>query len=87
MDDPKFYEKAITGAAIEVDLDCNVLVVDGESFPFRLSELEKKLTKLGGMTKAFNEFGKRIYDVLTGASLQPVSRKLKAEQDRGVMAW
>ncbi|KAK8117201.1 uncharacterized protein PG998_005482 [Apiospora kogelbergensis] len=87
MEDPSFYEKATTGTAIEIDLDRNVLVIDGQSFPFRLSELEKKLTKLGGMTKAFNEFGKRIYDVLTGNSPQPVSRKLKAEQDQGVMAW
>lgn len=77
------------GADIEIDLDRNVVTVDGMSFDFQLSELEKKLTKMGGMTNAFNQFGQRIYDVLTGRSSKNGSvlkePKVKAPQD--VMTW
>ncbi|KAG7038209.1 aconitase family protein [Colletotrichum scovillei] len=89
IDDPLFYEKAQTGTSIEIDLDRNVLTVDGETFEFQLSVLEKKLTKMGGMTNAFNQFGKRIYDVLTGrkASQGGVAKELKAKPAQDVMAW
>ncbi|KAK1625724.1 aconitase family protein [Colletotrichum phormii] len=89
IDDPLFYEKAQTGTNIEIDLDRNVLTVDGETFEFQLSVLEKKLTKMGGMTNAFNQFGKRIYDVLTGrkASQGGVAKELKAKPAQDVMAW
>ncbi|KAI8314155.1 putative aconitate hydratase [Colletotrichum sp. SAR11_240] len=89
INDAQFYEKANMGADIEIDLDRNVVTVDGMSFDFQLSELEKKLTKIGGMTNAFNQFGQRIYDVLTGRSSKNGSvlkePKVKAPQD--AMAW
>ncbi|KAF9874425.1 aconitase family protein [Colletotrichum karsti] len=89
VDDPKFYEKATMGAGIEIDLDRNTLAVDGETFQFQLSELEKKLTKMGGMTNGFNKFGKRIYDVLTGkgTTKPPVAQELKPTPAQDVLAW
>lgn len=83
--DERFYELAGTGAAIEIDLDQNVLRVGGEAFPFALSALEKRLTEIGGMTNAFSRFGKRIYDVLAGGAVaKAVPRPLAAE---GAMSW
>lgn len=83
--DERFYELAGTGAAIEIDLDQNVLRVGGEPFPFALSALEKRLTEIGGMTNAFSRFGKRIYDVLAGGAVaKAVPRPLAAE---GAMSW
>ncbi|KAF6838638.1 3-isopropylmalate dehydratase large subunit 2 [Colletotrichum musicola] len=89
IDDPRFYEKAQMGTEITIDLDRNNLTIDNETFSFTLSDLEKKLTKLGGMTNAFNQFGKRIYDVLTGrgSTSTTVVRDLKSEVAKDVMAW
>ncbi|KAF0325292.1 hypothetical protein GQ607_007619 [Colletotrichum asianum] len=89
INDAQFYEKANMGADIEIDLDRNVVTVDGMSFDFQLSELEKKLTKMGGMTNAFNQFGQRIYDVLTGRSSKngSVLKEPKAKAPQDVMAW
>ncbi|KAF6834721.1 3-isopropylmalate dehydratase large subunit 2 [Colletotrichum plurivorum] len=89
IDDPRFYEKAQMGTEITIDLDRNNLTIDNETFSFTLSDLEKKLTKLGGMTNAFNQFGKRIYDVLTGrgSTSTTVVKELKSEVAKDVMAW
>ncbi|GKT68748.1 aconitase family protein [Colletotrichum tofieldiae] len=89
IEDPLFYERAQTGTDIEIDLDRNVLTVDGVTFGFQLSKLEKKLTKMGGMTNAFNQFGKRIYDVLTGQSAPKagLAKELKARPAQDVMTW
>ncbi|KAJ3959687.1 hypothetical protein N0V92_003685 [Colletotrichum tropicale] len=89
INDAQFYEKANMGADIEIDLDRNVVTIDGMSFDFQLSELEKKLTKMGGMTNAFNQFGQRIYDVLTGRSSKngSVLKEPKVKVPQDVMAW
>lgn len=77
------------GTEITIDLERNVLTIDKETFSFTLSDLEKKLTKLGGMTNAFNQFGKRIYDVLTGrgSTNTTVVKDLRSEVAKDVMAW
>lgn len=77
------------GTEITIDLDRNNLSIDNETFSFTLSGLEKKLTKLGGMTNAFNQFGKRIYDVLTGrgSTSTAVVKELRSEVAKDVMAW
>ncbi|KAK2036641.1 3-isopropylmalate dehydratase large subunit 2 [Colletotrichum somersetense] len=89
IDDPLFYEKAQTGVSIEIDLDGRVAKIDGESFGFQLSELEKKLTKMGGMAKAFGQYGKHIYDVLTesGSAKTGLVKMLKPTPPRDQMAW
>lgn len=86
--EPRFYELAETGAAIEIDLDANEVRIGGESFSFALSKMEKSLTRLGGMTSAFNKFGKRVYDVLTaGSSARPRARTAKLPNKADKLAW
>ncbi|KAL0940267.1 3-isopropylmalate dehydratase large subunit 2 [Colletotrichum truncatum] len=89
IDDPQFYEKETMGKDIEIDLDNNLLTIDRVNFGFQLSQLEKKLTKLGGLTNAFNQFGKRVYDVLTGQKSpeKGLTKELKPKPTNDVMAW
>jgi hypothetical protein len=65
IQDPRFYELAETGAKIEVDPDVNEVRIGRECFPFTFCKMEKSLTPLGRLARAFTQFGKRVYDVLT----------------------
>ena len=91
MEDGRFFDKAQTGTEVEIDLEHNILTVDGEEFSFELSDMEKNLTRMGGLTKAFGQFGKGIYSSLMGGAGAGtgVARKLKAQQSpaKDVMAW
>jgi 3-isopropylmalate dehydratase small subunit len=69
--DEGFYEKAKDGAEVEVDLGQGVVrlfsdggEVEGE-WPFEMSDMEKELIEIGGLTSAFRRFGKGLFDVLT----------------------
>ena len=62
---PEFYELAIDGAEIEVELDdCKVIVRD-KVFYFEFSETERRLMDLGGIAQAFNDHGKGIFEALS----------------------
>ncbi|KAK7955724.1 aconitase family protein [Apiospora aurea] len=88
---------------IEIDLVANVVrIVGGSSsggdandnnnnrkkeFAFELSEMEKRLTELGGVAPAFNKFGKQIFDALTSGS-RGVQKSLKEARGTGSsLAW
>lgn len=64
ISDDNFYSLAQDGAELGVDLDTNVLYVDGREFPFQLSPMEKQLMNLGGITPAFQKFGKQLFEAL-----------------------
>lgn len=77
--DPRFYEAAEEEADIEIDLEARqVRIGDGE-WGFVLSQMEKELIKAGGLTQAFEEFGKRLFEVMCA----PVKETVKQEEGCG----
>lgn len=62
--DERFYDKAQHGVDIHVDLARRTVNIDGGSFPFELSEMEEALIAAGGISNAFNLFGKRVFQAL-----------------------
>ncbi|KAK6827302.1 3-isopropylmalate dehydratase large subunit 2 [Apiospora arundinis] len=94
IDDPAFYQEVdqATGssdnAGIEIDLVANVVRVGPgrKEFAFELSQMEKRLTELGGVTPAFKKFGKHIFDALTSGS-RGVQKSLKAHGGGNSLAW
>lgn len=65
MTDPCFYDKAQTGESIDINFSLNELTISGERFPFELTDIEKALTSRGGIIKAFNQYGTKVYNVIT----------------------
>lgn len=98
IEDPAFYEAVDRGGEdveIEIDLVDNVVRIGGDGgsgsdrkgFAFELSQMEKRLTELGGVAPAFNKFGKQIFDALTSGS-RGVQRSLKEPHGTGSsLAW
>lgn len=88
MVDSGFYEKAQTGEAINIDLRLNELTIGGDRFRFQLTDIEKALTKRGGIIKAFNQHGTKVYSVITRDNSVSVKKVKKVEaQLVDGMAW
>ena len=68
MDDDEFYKLASEGAEIQIDVAGRTVTVGGKTFPFQLSELEWQLVKQGGMTPAFQKWGKGLLEVMTATT-------------------
>jgi 3-isopropylmalate dehydratase small subunit len=64
LTDTQFYELAVDGAEIAVDLSERHILCGGKTFPFQLSEVEESLIEAGGLTEAFKKFGKDVFNVL-----------------------
>ncbi|EED15868.1 aconitase, mitochondrial, putative [Talaromyces stipitatus ATCC 10500] len=62
--DKPFFETACRGEQISVDLATNTVTCGGRNWAFQLSEMEKRLINVGGMTEAFRKFGKQVFDVM-----------------------
>ncbi|KAI0425598.1 hypothetical protein F5Y09DRAFT_94947 [Xylaria sp. FL1042] len=58
------YDIAQMGLDIEVDMDASVIRCGGGEFHFELSLMEKQLIQVGGIKKAFERFGKGLFDQL-----------------------
>jgi 3-isopropylmalate dehydratase small subunit len=65
IDKDGFYEAAVDGADIEIDVPKRIVRVGGEEFVFQLSELERQLWHAGGMSPAFRRWGKGLLEVMT----------------------
>jgi 3-isopropylmalate dehydratase small subunit len=79
ISDSKFYEVAVDAADISIDLvERKIKVGDGE-WEFELSQMEKELIKAGGITHAFEKFGKRLFEVMCA----PVTSAKKQENGCG----
>lgn len=71
IQDETFYEVAAEGEELEIDLGKSVVRMIGDSgevrgqWAFEMSDMEKELIELGGITSAFRRFGKGLFDVLT----------------------
>jgi 3-isopropylmalate dehydratase small subunit len=71
MEDDKFWSLVEDGQDISVDLDKLMVTVggrDGESFPFKLSMMQRRLFEVGGIAKAFGRWGKALWDSLTATT-------------------
>lgn len=64
MQDADFHSMAQDGADIEIDIQRNVVRVADREFSFQLSPMEKQLRELGGITAAFQKYGKRLFESL-----------------------
>lgn len=62
--DPSFYETALHGAEISIDLARNVLKAADKEFGFEFSQMERKLMELGGITQAFHKYGKELFQTM-----------------------
>jgi 3-isopropylmalate dehydratase small subunit len=65
MSDDEFYELAVDGAEIAIDVDARTIRVDKKEFQFTLSELEIGLWQQGGMRPAFKTWGKGLLEKMT----------------------
>jgi 3-isopropylmalate dehydratase small subunit len=63
--DESFYEAAVDGADIDLDLKGRCVYIAGSEWPFELSDMEIALMEAGGITGAFQKFGKALFENLT----------------------
>lgn len=83
-----FFEAVQDGSSIDVDLDKNVIIVEGQEFPFQLSSMEKELLDIGGITPAFIKYGKQIFDALcSGGSKSKPTGDGGAAATSGSLQW
>ncbi|KAI0392697.1 hypothetical protein F5Y17DRAFT_477390 [Xylariaceae sp. FL0594] len=73
----RFYEMAQMGAEIEVDVAKSVVRCGGLEFAFELSDMEKRLASVGGIKKAFERFGKGLFDHLCRPEKSEVKKARK----------
>ena len=65
MGEEAFYELAVEGAEIEIDVPARNVRVGGKEFGFKMAEMEYRLTMNKGITEAYRRFGKKIWEKLT----------------------
>ena len=71
IQDNSFYDAAVDGAEITIDLGSRVIFLGGNDYPFTLSRMEEELISSGGITAAFQRFGKNLFDVMCSAKPRP----------------
>jgi type IV secretory pathway VirB9-like protein len=75
MDQDEFFEAAKDGAPIDIDLDRNIVVVGGREYTFQMSKMEKSLSDLGGITRAFMKLGQQLFEVLCSSARGATSKR------------
>lgn len=70
IQEESFYEKAGDGEGWECEVDLGRGIVrllgdGGGEWKFEMSDMERELIEIGGLTSAFRRFGKGLFDVLT----------------------
>ena len=63
--DEGFHEMARDGVGIEIDVNKRVVRIDDKEWTFELSPIEEQLWRAGGMSKAFQRWGKRVLEIMT----------------------
>ncbi|KAI1481837.1 aconitase family protein [Daldinia eschscholtzii] len=87
ISDDDFHSFAQDGVEINIDLDENVLHVDGKRFSFQLSPMEKQLMNLGGITPAFKKFGKNLFETLCSSVAGATRPSRGHEEVSGWLEW
>ena len=82
LSDDDFYANIQDGAHVSVDLNESVIIVDEKRFPFKLSQMERALIEVGGITSAFLKFGKHLFDYLRTPMASPKAlREISSLED------
>ena len=68
---------------MSIDLDRTCISVAGKEFSFKLSQMEKELNDCGGISEAFQKFGKRLFDVMCAPKVSTVSKIEELEIGNG----
>ncbi|OMH78463.1 putative aconitate hydratase [Zancudomyces culisetae] len=86
LKDEKFYELAVDGAQVDIDLPNRTVSVAGVSFPFTLSLMEERLISGGGVTEMYKLYGKSIF---RAAISSDPKKFLKSDNcsDKSQLAW
>jgi 3-isopropylmalate dehydratase small subunit len=91
--DPAFYKLANDGIKISIDLEANELEVEGSTFEFEFSSMERQLMELGGITQAFHKHGKTLFQTMVQPSGTKVFNKpskvtqVSSDNRRSQLAW
>ena len=64
INDDEFFEAAVDGAEISIDVGRRTVEVGGKKFDFQLSEIERQLVQCGGISPAFKTWGKGLLEVM-----------------------
>ena len=84
--DEIFYEAAKDGESIEVDLGNRKVKVGGKEWSFQISEMELGIIKVGGIEKAFEKFGKGLFEVLCRSGKQ-VKKGVEGIKGPSELSW
>jgi 3-isopropylmalate dehydratase small subunit len=92
MDDPAFYEVAVTGADITVDLDNLKIEIQTagrtKTFPFEISAMERQLFECGGITDAWNKWGSTLWkEMCRGPGRTPLKKVELLESSQKGLQW
>ncbi|KAF5857905.1 hypothetical protein ETB97_005142 [Aspergillus alliaceus] len=72
--DKSFHDVAKDGSEIAIDFNDSVIRLEGKTFKFNLSQMERELFKHGGIASAFRKFGNRLFEAMTERKrLSPMS--------------
>jgi 3-isopropylmalate dehydratase small subunit len=82
--DPTFYEAAKEEVDMEIDLATRKVKVGNEEWGFVLSQMEKELIKAGGITQAFEKFGKGLFEVMCTQVKKTVKEEEGCGNDKGL---
>ncbi|KIV79205.1 hypothetical protein PV11_06776 [Exophiala sideris] len=83
VSDDAFFEAAVDGEDITIDIPSRSVTVGGKTFPFNLSEMEYNLTINNGMAESFRRFGKGIWETFTGSNSNGKSIAQALEEGSG----
>ncbi|KAK4958728.1 hypothetical protein LTR10_003524 [Elasticomyces elasticus] len=86
MTDDAFYEAAVDGVEIAIDVDGRVVRVAEQEFAFALSDTEMALWEQGGMSNAFAKWGKRMLEEVAMPARSSFGSKPLPKADDG-MKW
>ena len=62
--DESFHEAAKDGSEITIDLEKSIINLNGRTYDFQLSQMEKELFNHGGIASAFGKFGNKLFEVI-----------------------
>jgi 3-isopropylmalate dehydratase small subunit len=62
--DEAFFMEARHERDISIDLTCSQVRCGTRTFDFQLSDMEKQLIAVGGLTEAFKRFGSQVFDIM-----------------------
>lgn len=65
ISDQSFYDAAVDGAEISINLTTNQIMIGEDRVNFQLSRMEKELFDHGGISSTFRKFGNRLFEAMT----------------------